>query len=107
MSGDWPWIIHINLRRSAFKAEVESGEIRVRRHLQVFLRTVPVVFSQGEYRFAPSTGSYGGGRGRWRRADDFGLSSGRGPHARPRGAPGIRLAILAIILVCLFRRCWS
>jgi uncharacterized membrane protein len=70
-----------------------------------FFSLSPVVFSQGEYRFAPTTGSYVAAAlvvvaaaltlvayrtGRSRRRDRVVLA-------------GIRLAILAIILVCLFR----
>jgi uncharacterized membrane protein len=70
-----------------------------------FFELSPVVFSQGEYRFAATTGSYvaalfvlaGAG------LTIYAYRSGRG---RPRDRvmlAGIRLAILAVILVCLFR----
>ena len=70
-----------------------------------FFSLSPVVFSQGEYRFAPTTGSYAAAAlvivaaaltivayraGRGRKRDRVALA-------------GIRLAILTIILVCLFR----
>ena len=70
-----------------------------------FFSLSPVVFSQGEYRFAPTTGSYVAAvlvlagaalaivayrAGRGRKRDRVALA-------------GIRLAILTIILICLFR----
>ncbi len=70
-----------------------------------FFSLSPVVFSQGEYRFAPTTGSYVAAAlvvvaavmafvayraGRGRKRDRIALA-------------GIRLAILTMILVCLFR----
>jgi uncharacterized membrane protein len=70
-----------------------------------FFELSPVVFSQGEYRFAPTTGSYvaavlvGAGAA----LTIYAYRSGRG-RARDRIAlAGIRLAILAVILICLFR----
>jgi uncharacterized membrane protein len=70
-----------------------------------FFELSPVVFSQGEYRFAPTTGSYvavllvGAGAG----LAVLAYRSGRGRKRDRVALAGIRLAILAIILVCLFR----
>ena len=73
-----------------------------------FFELSPVVFSQGEFRFAASTGSYVA-------AAAVAVAAGLTIVAyrksqRPRAAraiasrwPAIRLAILAIILVCMFR----
>ena len=70
-----------------------------------FFELSPIVFSQGEYRFAPTGGSYvaavivGVGAG----LAILAYRSGRG-RTRDRAALAtIRLAILALILVCLFR----
>jgi uncharacterized membrane protein len=70
-----------------------------------FFELSPVVFSQGEYRFAPTTGSYVAAAVVLVAA---GLAvaayrSGRGRTRDRVVLAGIRLAILAIILVCLFR----
>ena len=70
-----------------------------------FFNLSPVVFSQGEYRFAPTTGSYVAVVlvGAAAALTIIAYRSGRG-RARDRAAlAGIRLAILAIILICLFR----
>jgi uncharacterized membrane protein len=70
-----------------------------------FFELSPVVFSQGEYRFAPTSGSYlaailvGVGAG----LTILAYRSGRGRTRDRVALAGIRLAILAIILVCLFR----
>ena len=70
-----------------------------------FFELSPVVFSQGEYRFAPTSGSYlaailvGVGAG----LTILAYRSGRGRKRDRVALAGIRLAILAIILVCLFR----
>jgi uncharacterized membrane protein len=70
-----------------------------------FFELSPVVFSQGEYRFAPTSGSYlaailvGVGAG----LTILAYRSGRGRTRDRMALAGIRLAILAIILVCLFR----
>ncbi|HEX6213758.1 MAG TPA: glutamine amidotransferase [Vicinamibacterales bacterium] len=70
-----------------------------------FFELSPVVFSQGEYRFAPTTGSYvaallvgvGVGLAIWA------YRSGRGRKRDRVALAAIRFAILTIILVCLFR----
>jgi uncharacterized membrane protein len=70
-----------------------------------FFELSPVVFSQGEYRFAPTTGSYvaaalvGLGAG----LTILAYRAGRGRKRDRIALAGIRLGILAIILVCLFR----
>ena len=70
-----------------------------------FFELSPVVFSQGEYRFAPTTGSYvaallvGAGAG----LAILAYRSGRGRKRDRVALAAIRLAILTIILVCLFR----
>ena len=70
-----------------------------------FFELSPVVFTQGEYRFAPTTGSYiaallaGAGAG----LTILAYRSGRGRTRDRVALAGIRLAILTIILVCLFR----
>jgi uncharacterized membrane protein len=70
-----------------------------------FFELSPVVFSQGEYRFAPTTGSYvaamlvGVGVG----LAVFAYRSGRGRKRDRVALAAIRFAILAIILICLFR----
>lgn len=72
---------------------------------KVFFKLSPVVFSQGEFRFAASTGSYVAAVVV---LVAIGLTvaayrSGRG-RARDRAALAvIRVALLALILVCLFR----
>jgi uncharacterized membrane protein len=87
-------------------AEVESGEIAVFDAIfRFFFELSPVVFSQGEYRFAPTTGSYvaaalvGLGAG----LTILAYRAGRGRKRDRIALAGIRLGILAIILVCLFR----
>ncbi|HET9704498.1 MAG TPA: hypothetical protein VFP85_10715, partial [Vicinamibacterales bacterium] len=70
-----------------------------------FFSLSPVVFSQGEYRFAPTTGSYLAAAlvGAGVALTVYAYRSGKG-RARDRMAlAGIRIAILAVILVCLFR----
>ena len=70
-----------------------------------FFSLNPVVFSQGEYRFAPTTGSYiaallvvvGAALA------IVAYRSGRGRKRDRVALAAIRLAILTIILVCLFR----
>ena len=70
-----------------------------------FFELSPVVFSQGEYRFAPTTGSYvaavlvGLGAG----LAILAYRSGRGRKRDRIALAAIRLAILTLILVCLFR----
>jgi uncharacterized membrane protein len=70
-----------------------------------FFELSPVVFSQGEYRLAPTTGSYvaallvGAGAG----LAILAYRSGRGRRRDRVALAAIRLAILTIILVCLFR----
>ena len=70
-----------------------------------FFSLSPVVFSQGEYRFAPTTGSYvaavlvlAGAA-----LAIVAYRSGRGRKRDRVVLAGIRLAILTIILICLFR----
>ena len=70
-----------------------------------FFELSPVVFSQGEYRFAPTTGSYVAAL---LVALGVGLAmlayrSGRGRKRDRIALAAIRFAILTIILVCLFR----
>jgi uncharacterized membrane protein len=70
-----------------------------------FFELSPVVFSQGEFRFAASTGSYLASAAVALAAALTMLAYRKG-HGRPGqrlGLAAIRLAILAIILVCLFR----
>ncbi len=70
-----------------------------------FFDLSPVVFSQGEYRFAPTTGSYVAAVlvGAAVALTILAYRSGRG-RARDRVTlAGIRIAILAVILICLFR----
>ncbi len=70
-----------------------------------FFDLSPVVFSQGEFRFAPTTGSYVATAlvGAAIALTVVAYRAGRG-RARDRVAlAGIRIAILAVILVCLFR----
>ncbi|HJU42602.1 MAG TPA: glutamine amidotransferase [Vicinamibacterales bacterium] len=70
-----------------------------------FFSLNPVVFSQGEYRFAPTTGSYVAGAlvlvGAALAIAAY--RSGRGRKRDRIALAGIRLAILTIILICLFR----
>jgi uncharacterized membrane protein len=70
-----------------------------------FFSLSPVVFSQGEYRFAPTTGSYvavalvlAGAA-----LTIVAYRAGRGRKRDRVALAGIRLAILTIILICLFR----
>ena len=70
-----------------------------------FFELSPVVFSQGEFRFAASTGSYVAAAAV---AVAAGLTilayrKGHGRAGQRVTLAAIRLAILAIILVCLFR----
>jgi hypothetical protein len=70
-----------------------------------FFELSPVVFSQGEFRFAASTGSYVAAAAVAVAAvlTVLAYRTGKG-RARDRVAlAGIRMAILAIILVCMFR----
>ena len=70
-----------------------------------FFDLSPVVFSQGEYRFAPTTGSYVAAVlvGVGAALAIVAYRSGRGRTRDRVALAGIRLAILAVILVCLFR----
>jgi uncharacterized membrane protein len=70
-----------------------------------FFSLSPVVFSQGEYRFAPTTGSYVAAALVVAGAalTFFAYSAGRGRKRDRIALAGIRLAILTIILICLFR----
>lgn len=70
-----------------------------------FFELSPIVFSQGEFRFAASTGSYVAAAAVAAAAGLTILAYRTGP-GRPGqrvGLAAIRLAILAIILVCMFR----
>jgi hypothetical protein len=70
-----------------------------------FFELSPVVFSQGEFRFAASTGSYVAAAAVAVAAGLTILAYRKG-HGRPGqriALAGIRLAILALILVCMFR----
>ena len=70
-----------------------------------FFELSPVVFSQGEYRFAPTTGSYAAAvlAGVGVALTLYAYRSGRGRKRDRIALVAIRVAILAIILVCLFR----
>ena len=70
-----------------------------------FFSLSPVVFSQGEYRFAPTTGSYVAAALVVAGAAlaIVAYRSGRGRKRDRVALAAIRLAILTIILVCLFR----
>ena len=70
-----------------------------------FFSLNPVVFSQGEYRFAPTTGSYVAAALVLAGAalTIVAYRAGRGRTRDRVVLAGIRLAILAIILICLFR----
>jgi uncharacterized membrane protein len=70
-----------------------------------FFALSPVVFSQGEYRFAPTTGSYVAAVLVLAGAA-LAVMAYRSGKGRPRdrmALAGIRIAILAVLLVCLFR----
>ena len=70
-----------------------------------FFELSPVVFSQGEYRFAPTSGSYvaavlvGAGVA----LTIYAYRSGKGRTRDRIALAAIRVAILAVILICLFR----
>jgi uncharacterized membrane protein len=70
-----------------------------------FFSLSPVVFSQGEYRFAPTTGSYAAAALVLVAAalTIVAYRAGRGRKRDRVALAGIRLAILTIILICLFR----
>ena len=70
-----------------------------------FFALSPVVFSQGEFRFAASTGSYvaAGAVAVAAALTLYAYRSGHGRTLQRVTLAGIRLAILTIILVCLFR----
>ena len=70
-----------------------------------FFELSPIVFSQGEYRFAPTTGSYVAAAlvGAGAALTIYAYRAGRGPTRHRVALAGIRLAILAVILICLFR----
>ena len=70
-----------------------------------FFSLNPVVFSQGEYRFAPTTGSYVAAALVLAGAalTIVAYRAGRGRKRDRVALAGIRLAILTIILICLFR----
>lgn len=70
-----------------------------------FFELSPVVFSQGEYRFAPTTGSYVAALLVLAAAalTIVAYRSGRGRTRDRVALAGIRLAILAVILICMFR----
>ena len=70
-----------------------------------FFELSPVVFTQGEFRFAASTGSYVAAAAVAVAAalTIYAYRSGHGRPAQRMTLAAIRLAILAIILVCMFR----
>jgi uncharacterized membrane protein len=70
-----------------------------------FFSLSPVVFSQGEYRLAPTTGSYVAAAlvAAGAALAVMAYRSGRGRKRDRAALAAIRLAILTIILVCLFR----
>jgi uncharacterized membrane protein len=70
-----------------------------------FFELSPVVFSQGEFRFAASTGSYLAAAAVALAAGltVYAYRNGQGRTGQRVTLAGLRLAILAIILVCLFR----
>ena len=70
-----------------------------------FFELSPVVFSQGEFRFAASTGSYVAAVAVAVAAalTIYAYRTGGGRPSQRLVLAGIRLAILAILLVCLFR----
>ncbi len=65
----------------------------------------PVVFSQGEFRFAPTMGSYLAAAAVAAAAalSIYAYRTGIGRRSQRIGLAAIRLAILAILLVCMFR----
>jgi uncharacterized membrane protein len=70
-----------------------------------FFELSPVVFSQGEYRFAPTTGSYVAAvlAGAGVALAIYAYRSGKGRKRDRVALAAIRIAILAVILICLFR----
>ncbi len=70
-----------------------------------FFELSPVVFSQGEYRFAPTTGSYVAAAlvGAGVALTIYAYRSGKGRTRDRIALAAIRVAILAVILICLFR----
>ena len=72
-----------------------------------FFDLSPVVFSQGEFRFAASTGSYVAAAAVALAAGltivAYRSSTGRARTRDRVALAGLRLAILAIILLCMFR----
>lgn len=70
-----------------------------------FFELSPVVFSQGEYRFAPTTGSYVAAAlaGAGVALAIYAYRSGKGRKRDRVALASIRIAILAVILICLFR----
>ena len=70
-----------------------------------FFELSPVVFSQGEYRFAPTTGSYVAAvlAGAGVALAIYAYRSGKGRKRDRVALATIRVAILALILICLFR----
>ena len=70
-----------------------------------FFELSPVVFSQGEYRFAPTTGSYVAAAlaGAGVALAIYSYRSGKGRKRDRVALATIRIAILAVILICLFR----
>ena len=97
----------LSVPSSANGNEVESEKFVFDALFRTFFELSPVVFSQGEFRFAASTGSY-------LAAAAIAVAAGLAVFAyrksqgtartRDRVAlAGIRLAILGIILICMFR----
>jgi uncharacterized membrane protein len=70
-----------------------------------FFELSPVVFSQGEYRFAPTTGSYVAAAlvGAGVAFTIYAYRAGKGRRRDRVALAAIRVAILAVILICLFR----
>ncbi len=70
-----------------------------------FFELSPVVFSQGEFRFAPTTGSYLAAAAIAAAAAlaIYAYRTGVGHRSQRVGLAAIRLVILAVLLVCMFR----
>lgn len=75
------------------------------RLFRLFFELSPVVFSQGEFRFAASTGSYVAAAAVAAAAalTIYAYRTGAGRPRQRMTLAAIRLALLAIILVCMFR----
>jgi uncharacterized membrane protein len=89
------------------RTEVESEKFVLDALFRFFFGLSPVVFSQGEFRFAASTGAYVAAAA-VAVAAALTVAAYRGSQgkARPRDRvvlAGLRLAILAVLLICMFR----